>query len=187
MDTLRKEYRDWFSELKSKVRSAQAKAAITINAALISFYWELGKMISETQTAYGTGFLEQVSKDLKSEFPEMKGLSYRNLALCRQFYQFYLTPSNLQQAVADFKNSSTFASSYDEIMVHPASQIPWGHNVLIFSKSENIDQAHFYLHQTIYNAWSRDILALQIKSKLHSRQGNAVTNFKKTLPDPYSD
>jgi predicted nuclease of restriction endonuclease-like (RecB) superfamily len=117
----------------------------------------------------------------------MKGFSYRNLALCRQFYQFYLTPSNLQQAVADLKNNSAFASSYDEIMVHPASRIPWGHNVLIFSKSESIEQANFYLQQTINNAWSRDILALQIKSQLYNRQGKAVTNFKKTLPDPFSD
>jgi len=186
MDRLRKEYNDWFTELKSKIKSAQAKAAFTINSALICFYWELGKMISETQTAYGTGFLHQVSKDLRSEFPEMKGLSYRNLALCRQFYHFYLTPSNLQQPVADFK-SSAFASSYDEIMAHPASSIPWGHNVLIFSKSESVEQANFYLQQTIYNGWSRDILALQIKSQLYNRQGKAVTNFKKTLPDPFSD
>jgi len=187
MDRLTKEYKDWLSELKLKIRSAQAKAAITINSALISFYWDLGKMISESQTAYGTSFLKQLSKDLKSEFPDMKGFSYRNLASCRQFYQFYLTPSNLQQPVANFKNNPAYASDYDEITAHPASQIPWGHNVLVFSKAESVEEAQFYLQQTIENGWSRDILALQIKSKLYNRQGKAVTNFKETLADPFSD
>ena len=86
MSKLDNEYKNWLIDLKSKIRSVQAKAAITVNTALIEFYWELGKMISEKETGYGTAFLEQVSKDLKDEFPEMKGLSYRNLALCRQFY-----------------------------------------------------------------------------------------------------
>jgi predicted nuclease of restriction endonuclease-like (RecB) superfamily len=117
----------------------------------------------------------------------MKGFSHRNLASCRQFYQFYLTPSNLQQPVANFKNNLAYASDYDEITAHPASQILWGHNVLVFSKSESVEEAKFYLQQTIENGWSRDILALQIKSKLYNRQGKAVTNFKETLPDPFSD
>lgn len=76
--------------------------ALAANNALIAFYWDLDKMISETQTAYGTSFLEQLSKDLSKEFPDMKGFSYRNLAMCRQFYQFYAI-TNLQQPAADFQ------------------------------------------------------------------------------------
>lgn len=94
------DYKTWISTLKNKVRSTQIKATFAVNSILIEFYWELGKMISEKQTAYGTAFLEQVSKDLKAEFPDMNGFSVRNLKYTRQFYQFY-TKSNRQQVVAD--------------------------------------------------------------------------------------
>lgn len=200
MNTLTNEYKNWLTELKSKIRSVQAKAAIAVNSALIGFYWELGKMIAENQTAYGTGFLEQVSKDLKSEFPEMQGLSYRNLALCRQFYLFYRISLNLQQPVADLKQTTSNSigqqavgqlqrskNQYNEINHHSIFQIPWGHNILIFSKSNDINEAQFYIQQTIENGWSRDVLAFQIKSQLFKRQGKAITNFKQTLPNPLSE
>jgi predicted nuclease of restriction endonuclease-like (RecB) superfamily len=167
------EYKDWLLELKSKIRSVQLKAAVTVNAALIEFYWELGRMIDEKQTGYGSQFLDVLSKDLRSEFPEMKGLSYRNLALCRQFYNFY-SSSILQQAVAEFGQQ-------------PIAQIPWGHNILIFSKSRDIQEANFYLQKTLENNWSRDVLAFQIKSQLYERQGKAITNFTNTLPTPQSE
>ncbi|MET4084047.1 hypothetical protein ABIB40_004021 [Pedobacter sp. UYP30] len=82
MDTLTKEYKDWLKELKSKVRSAQLKTVIAVNSALIGFYWELGKMISEKTALsnWGDKILEQVSKDLKDEFPDMNGLSRTNLS-----------------------------------------------------------------------------------------------------------
>jgi len=79
------EYKTWISTLKNKVRSTQIKAAIAVNSILIEFYWELDKMISEKQTAYGTAFLEQVSKDLKAEFPDMSGFSVTNHRYCRLF------------------------------------------------------------------------------------------------------
>ena len=82
-------YKQWLTDLKGKIRSAQIKAAIAVNAELILFYWDLGKMIAEKQTAWGTKFLETLSKDLRAEFPEMKGLSERNLKYSRMFYQFY--------------------------------------------------------------------------------------------------
>lgn len=123
-------------------------------------------MISEKQTAYGTAFLEQVSKDLKAEFPEMSGFSVRNLKYTRQFYQFY-TKSNRQQVVADL----TIEIEKEFI------KIPWGHNILIFTKCESQSKALFYLKETIENNWSRDVLELQIKSDLFKRQGNAISNF----------
>lgn len=167
------EYKIWLIELKSKIRSVQLKAAVTVNSALIAFYWELGKMIDEKQTAYGSQFLERLSKDLKAEFPEMKGFSARNLLFARQFYQFY--ESSIQkQVVSEFGQQAV-------------AQIPWGHNILIFRKSSNIKEATFYLQQTLENNWSRDVLSWQIKSKLYERQGKAVTNFKHTLPQPQSE
>ena len=158
------EYLELVNQLKDKIRSTQIKASIAVNSVLIEFYWELGKIINEKQTAWGSKFLENLSNDLQNEF-KLKGLSVRNLKYCRQFYQFYSNQIR-QQLVA---------------------QIPWGHNILIFTKSNNIEEAKFYIEHTIQNNWSRDTLALQIKSSLYKRQGRAITNFKNTLPAPLSE
>ncbi len=177
------DYKNWLAELKSKIRSAQLKAAIAVNSALIVFYWELGKMIADkqSQTQWGDKIIDLISKDLKSEFPDMKGLSRSNLFYAKQFYNFY-QPSIIQQPVGQIPLPTT-----QQLLPQPFTQVPWGHNILIFSKSENIAEANFYLQQTIENNWSRDVLALQIKSALYQRQGRAVTNFKQTMPEPLSD
>jgi predicted nuclease of restriction endonuclease-like (RecB) superfamily len=196
---LDKTYKDWLIELKRTIRSTQIKASLAVNATVIQFYWDLGKMITEKQTAWGTGFLQQLSKDLKAEFPDMEGLSFRNLKYCRQFYQFY-SPLNGQQAVAHLKelgenaigqqavaNLANHTQAGQEAGQQLVAQIPWGHNILIFSKSKDTEQARFYIQKTIENGWSRDILSLQLKSNLYERQGKAITNFKNTLPDTSSD
>jgi len=68
-----------------------------------------------------------------------------------------------------------------------AAQIPWGHNILILDMLEDRDQRMWYVQQTIENGWSRSMLDTWIKSNLYSRQGKAINNFKKTLPDVQSD
>ena len=160
-----KAYKDWLIGLKSKIRSAQLKAAVTVNTELITLYWDLGKMIAEKQTAWGTGFLVQLSKDLKEEFPMMQGFSRRNLSYTVNFFQFYSA----------------------SIWQQPVAKIPWGHNILIFSKSKDVEEALFYVSQTIENGWSRDTLGLQLKSNLYLRTGETISNFKHTLPEPLSD
>lgn len=161
------EYKEWLMGLKSKIRSMQLKAAIAVNSALIEFYWELGRMITEkqSQTKWGDKLIDQVARDLKTEFPDMAGLSNSNLKYCKRFYTFYQSSMGQQ----------------------PVDQIPWGHNILIFSKSRDTDEAGFYIQKTIENGWSRDVLGLQLKSNLYERQGKAITNFIDTLPNPMSD
>jgi predicted nuclease of restriction endonuclease-like (RecB) superfamily len=184
-------YKQWLTDLKGKIRSAQIKAAIAVNAELILFYWDLGKMISEKQTAWGTKFLETLSKDLRAEFPEMKGLSERNLKYCRMFYQFYQNELEKQsdipigqQTVAQLQENENQSI---EFVQQAVAQIPWGHHILLFTKIKDKKEAHFYIQQTIENNWSRDALALQIKTDLYNRNGKAISNFKKTLPEPLSD
>jgi len=202
---------------------------LAVNATVIQFYWDLGKMITEKQTAWGTKFIEQLSKDLKAEFPNMEGFSRRNLFNTIQFYRFYSIihqPIGLiwqqpvaklnkiekneivQQPVAQLKDleqnaigqhivaqlpnrtqvgEDTSQQAVDQFVQQVVGQIPWGHNILIFSKSSDINEARFYIHKTIENGWSRDILGLQIKSNLYERQGKAISNFKDTMPDASSD
>lgn len=184
MQILDNEYKQWLFELKSKIRSSQIKAAVAVNAALINFYWELGKMIAEKQetATWGNKLIEQLSLDLKTEFPDMKGFSVTNLKYCRLFYlQFAFSP----QVGDELKTISPQAG--DEYLFSLLKQIPWGHIKLIIDKIKNNEVVQFYVQQTIENAWSRDTLALQIKSQLFARQGKSITNFQNTLPEPLSD
>jgi hypothetical protein len=110
MNKLDPTYKQWLTELKGKIRSVQIKAAIAVNSSLIQFYWELGKMISEKQTAWGTKFLETLSKDLQEEFPNMKGFSVTNLKYCKLFFEYFGS-----QAV---KLNETSTQLEDEILIH---------------------------------------------------------------------
>jgi len=85
------EYRDWLKAIKQRLRQAQVKAAVQVNVALLTFYWELGADIVERQKTakWGTGFLKQLSADLMAEFSDIKGFSHRNIKYIRQWYLFY--------------------------------------------------------------------------------------------------
>ncbi len=193
-DNLTEDYEIWLRELKKKVHSSQIKAAIAVNSALIAFYWELGKMITEKENVWGSKLISQVAKDLKTAFPDLKGLSKSNLKYCRFFFQFYSFSSiqrkNKEQLVVigqQLVDQLQLAEKQSIILKELAFQVPWGHNIFIFTKSKDVDEALFYLHKTIENNWSRDVLDMQIKSSLYERQGKSINNFKSTLPAPFSD
>ncbi|MFI4912502.1 MAG: YhcG family protein [Sedimentisphaeraceae bacterium JB056] len=174
------EYRAWLSDIKRRVRSAQIKAATAVNTTLLEFYWSLGADIVEKQkdAVWGSGFLKQFSNDLIAEFPEIKGFSYRNLKLIRQWYLFYFKEDTKGKQVA---------SLLGEKVLFKLFSIPWWHNVVIIQKCDTVAQALFYVRKTIENNWSRSVLIHQIESGLYSREGKAITNFKETLPALQSD
>lgn len=165
------DYQDWLNTIKQRVQSARLRVALAANRELIQFYWELGAQIAEkqAQSQWGDKLIPQLSADLQKAFPDLKGLSASNLKYCLRFCQFY---------------AGTAATPFGQ---QPVDQIPWGHNILIFTKCSSIAEAGFYITQTIEQGWSRDLLALQLKSRLHERAGKAVTNFSRTLPAPQSD
>ncbi|MDX9806360.1 MAG: PDDEXK nuclease domain-containing protein [bacterium] len=175
-----REYNLWVQRLKQKIRSAQIKAALSVNTEMLNFYWELGTDIVEKQKVakWGDGFLARLSDDLMNEFPGMKGFSLRNIKYIRQWFLFYSTQDLIgQQAVAQIMQQ----------VVAQLSGIPWGHNITIISKCKNVDEALFYVQATAKNNWSRSILTHQIEGKLFEREGKAITNFQSTLPVPQSD
>ena len=98
---VKEEYKQWIIELKGKISSAQIKAALSVNQALIFLYWDLGKMISEKERVWGTNLMQQVSSDLKLEFPDAGGFSVTNLRYCKLFYNYF---SNHQQLVDDLES-----------------------------------------------------------------------------------
>ncbi len=160
----------------------QIKAAVKVNSELLQFYWELGQDIVDKQrnAKWGDGFLKQLSIDLSSEFPDMKGFSLSNLKYIKQWYLFYSQEIGKSQQAVGQKPIAKQA-------VSQLVQIPWGHNIAIISKCKNLDEALFYIQKTIQNNWSRSVLTHHIESDLFKREGKAITNFKATLPEPQSD
>lgn len=189
-------YKSWIVDLKLKIRQTQIKAAIKVNTALIELYWDLGKEIGTRQfeNSYGSGFFNQLSKDLRAEFPKIKGFSESNLQYCKKFYLFYNEEvENLQQVVGDFKigenpiRQQVVAEFKNEDFVENIFLIPWGHHIVIITKCKTPKEAHFYINKTIENGWSRAVLLNMISGKLIETQGKAVTNFSRTLPDDQSE
>lgn len=180
-------YQDWLNTVKQRVVSARLRVALAANSELIALYYEIGAQIvdRESQARWGSGFIDAFSKDLRQTFPEVGGFSSKNLRYCRAFFRFYCDPAIWQQAVA--KLPDTPWVGVDEVLAAQLGRIPWGHHILTFTKCSSVAEAGFYIAQTIELGWSRDVLALQLKSRLHERAGKAVTNFSRTLPAPQSD
>lgn len=166
--TALKEYKAFFKEIKEKILTSQVKAALSVNHALINLYWEIGNRIhlKQKDEGWGAKTIENLAKDLKSSFPEMKGFSLTNIKYMVQFAREYPEFTISQQVVG---------------------QIPWGHNILLLQKLETPQERLWYAHKTIEHGWSRNVLLHWLDSGLHKREGKAITNFQITLPSPQSD
>jgi predicted nuclease of restriction endonuclease-like (RecB) superfamily len=161
-------YDRFLKDLKQRIRTAQVKAALAINQEMVMLYWSIGRDILQRQESegWGTKVIDRLAKDLQNTFPEVTGLSARNLKYMRSFAAAYPDEAIVQRCVA---------------------QLPWRHNIVLIEKLKDPEQRLWYAAQTTDNGWSRDILAMQIDSDLYRRQGGAVTNFDRTLPSPQSD
>ncbi len=135
---------------------------------MLYLYWRIGKTILEQQDKAGWGakVIDRLADDLRKEFPDMQGLSPRNLKYMRQFAAAY-------PAV--------------EFVQGPLAQISWYHHITLLTKVKEEAERLFYVAETARNGWSRDVMVLQIDSKYHQRKGAAQTNFPTTLPAPQSD
>lgn len=161
-------YDAFLTTLKQRVRTAQMRAALAVNQELVLLYWQIGREILQRQQdeGWGTKVIERLTKDLKREFPDMKGFSRTNLLYMRAFAEAYP----------------------DEQFIHQlGGQIPWRHNCVLLDRVKVPEQRVWYIQQTLENGWSRAVLEMQIESRLYERQGSAVTNFSQTLPKPQSD
>lgn len=196
--SIKTQYNELFVQLKQHIRSVQAKAALAVNTSLIQLYWNTGKMIAENQALFEgrNNYVAQLEKDLKEEFSDIKGFSRANLFFIRKFFQFYSGESLVEQLVRLEENTTTKIMVQQLVALNqenPVQQtvrlpmalflVPWGHHVVIINKIKQVDEAIFYIQQTIGHNWSRAILTLQIEQNLFGRQGKAITNFKNTLPE----
>lgn len=162
------DYAALLGELKDRIRSAQTRAALAVNRELVLLYWHIGQAILERQAQAGWGakVVQRLSHDLGREFPDLKGLSPRNLQYMAQFAAAWPELEMVQQLV---------------------SHLPWGHNVALLQKLKDLGAREWYARATIEHGWSRNVLIHQMGSRLRERQGQATTNFGRVLPAPQSE
>lgn len=165
---LSQDYSTFLVDIKKQIKLSQQKAFTAVNQEMILLYFTIGAMINSKQKELGWGakVIDRLSADILKEFSDMSGFSPRNLKLMVQFYKEY---------------------SSDEIVQPVVAQIPWTHNIILIQKVKDRELRYWYMEQTLQNGWSKDVLSLMIKSEVHKRAGNLVSNFKQILPPFESD
>lgn len=193
------DYLAWVKTLCERYRTSQVKAAVKVNEEMLRYYWLLGKDITERgdENKYGSAFYATLSRDLKKRMPQSTGLSESSIRYTKRFYNLYNKFfGNLQQAAEDFntkvdeivEDSNSNLQQHAERLRLPIFNIPWGHHMLLIDRfSDDPQKALFFVNQVIANGWSRDVLRNFIDTNLYERQGKALTNFKRTLPEITSD
>ena len=167
------DYKNWVISIKEQIRTSQIKASIAVNEEMLLLYWDIGKDICEKHfdSQYGSGFFENLSKDLKSDFPEIQGFSVTNLKYMKRFFLFY---KEIRHHLGDEFESVIFT-------------IPWRHHIEIFTRANSVDEALFFIQKTKENGWSRAMLINMMDTKLYETRGNSVNNFSLTLPSSESE
>ncbi|MBC3918125.1 DUF1016 domain-containing protein [Undibacterium sp. CY18W] len=161
-------YAEWLFDLKSRIHSAQQRATLAVNRELVVLYWQIGSEIlaRQAQQGWGARVVDRLAQDLRNAFPDMKGFSPRNLKYMRAFAQAWPEAEFVQQA---------------------AAQLPWFHLCTLIDKLKTREERDWYLAQTIEHGWSRNILVIQIETRLKDRTGAALSNFATRLPKPQSE
>jgi len=162
------DYGRWLSDLKTRIAAARVRAAVSANRELVLLYWDIGREIVDRfeRGGWGAKVVEQLSHDLKSAYPDMKGFSLRNLRYMRSFAQAWPDREMLQQA---------------------AATLPWGHVMVLLDQLSTPQEREWYARAAVEHGWSRNVLVHQIDSRLIARSGAAITNFAATLPSPKSE
>ena len=174
-------------------------------------------VMRNAENKYGSGFMKCLSRDLKAENPDATCFSETNLLYMKNFYLLYQKYTEIPQQVVekseiqispqlgekfgyDTESSENkkvvipqqvaekFTEQVVEKIRHDLFSVPWGHHKILIDKfKKSPDKALFFVRQTVENGWSRDVLLNFISTDLYERQGKALTNFKRTLPDETSD
>lgn len=162
------DYAGLLADLKQRIASERVRVALAANSAMVLLYWDIGRSILQRQAEQGWGakVIDRLSADLQEAFPDMQGLSSRNLKYMRKFAESWPDRSIVQGVLA---------------------QIPWYHHIALMEKCDTPEERLFYVREAASNGWSHNILCMQIESGLHQRQGKAVHNFALTLPPADSD
>jgi predicted nuclease of restriction endonuclease-like (RecB) superfamily len=155
------DYPQLLNMIKDQIRQTQYQSLRVVNKQMITMYWQIGETLSsQVVNSWGKSVVETLSRDLRIEYPDVKGFSTRNLWSMKNFYEEYSTSQKLQQLVAE---------------------IPWGQNLLIMTKIKEPLAREYYLTKCRDNGWSRGILEEEIKFNSYEKSLQFQSNFDSTL------
>lgn len=161
-------YDEVLLEIKGRIQQERLRTVMAANSAMVLLYWDVGRLILARQEREGWGakVIDRLAADLREAYPEMRGLSPRNLKYMRAFASVWPDRAIVQEALA---------------------RIPWSHQIALLEKLSSAEERLWYARQSAAAGWSHSILRLQIESRAHLRHGQALTNFQATLPPDDSD
>jgi predicted nuclease of restriction endonuclease-like (RecB) superfamily len=150
-------------EVKQRIRSAQYEALKAVNREMINLYWDIGQMIviKQQKDNWGKSVVEQLAKDLQTEFPGISGFSAANLWRMRLFYESYANNEKLAPMVRE---------------------IGWTHNLAILEKCKDDLEREFYIRMTRKFGWTKNVLIHQIENQTYAKTLLNQTNFDNTVP-----
>ena len=146
--------------------SARIRAILAANPLVIEAYWRTGKLIltRQQEAAWGAKVIDRLAADLQEAFPDMSGLTARNLLSMKIFAR-------------EFPDGP--------IAKQPVSQLPWGQIIRLLQMVKDPTARDFYIREALAHGWSRSVLELQIQNRLHLRAGKAQNNFALTMFYPW--
>lgn len=169
-------YAALLKQVKARVVLAQKKAIYAANEEMLSMYWDIGKLLyeSQKQIGWGNNALEQLSRDLKNDYPKIKGFSARNCRCMIQFYREYNQELTIwQPAVAKLGMSN---------ITLPVKQLSWSHNIALVQRVKDLKARYWYMVQCIKQGWTRNFLVEAINQDYYHSYGALANNFDATLP-----
>jgi predicted nuclease of restriction endonuclease-like (RecB) superfamily len=180
-DLLPEGYKEFLGQLKVRIRTARLRAALAANRELIELYWHIGGSVVEQQKTKGWGnaVIAHLGDDLQKAFPGESGFSRTNVYRMRALFLAYQGAEQIvPQLVGQITESGLPLS---------VAELPWGQNVVLVEQIKDLRERLWYARATFEHGWSRAVLVHWIESDLYKRQGEAQTNFEKTLPALQSD
>lgn len=161
-------YFEVLNDIKKTLMTTRNRIVENVNKDLVLMYYNIGLKLIENNK-WGSSFIDMLAKDLKREFPTLKGMSARNLRYMQKF-------------ATEFDN--------DEFLQGVLAKLSWNHNQILLDRVKDKEIRKWYAKETLENGWSVSILTHQITSKLYERQAlleNKTTNFDNTLPSPNNE
>lgn len=189
------DYTTLLADIRQRVRQAQTRAVLAVNAELIRLYWEIGGLIDrrQRQEGWGAGVIPRLAHDLHNELPEEKGFSERNIKRMLAFHRAYphlvdgQQPADGPQPVAQLPAAPEGPQPVALFPTELLLAVPWGHHAELMAKVKDSGHRHWYMPAAVQHGWSRSVLLAQIESAAHRRVGRSTTNFASRLPPPDSD
>ena len=162
-------YREFIADLKQRVRTTQFRAMRAANTEVMRLYWSVGRDILDRQKNEGWGakVVDQISADLRREFPDQRGWSRTSLKYMRMFAEGWPDLNTIGQ--------------------QPVDQLPWGHVTILLAKLRTRPERDWYAARAVEGGWSRASLEFEIKMDPKRRLGSAPSNFSTTLETIDSD